>query len=68
MGRMKENLTNEKLKGLFNSNFDLANYAISIATRDIRLGKEVNADNILEEIVRNPKAAIDQAKDEEDFE
>lgn len=68
MMKIKETLTNEKLKGLFNSNFDLANYAINMAKHDISAGKEVSADLLLEEILRNPKAAIDQFKDEEEYE
>ncbi len=54
--KLKETLTNEKLKGLFKNNFDLANFAIGIARHDVGAGREVNVDALLDEIVRNPKA------------
>jgi hypothetical protein len=50
----RNQLTNEKLKGLFKSDFDLANYAISLARHAIKAGREVNIDDLLLEIRRSP--------------
>lgn len=47
-------LTNEAIKGFFGSNFELANYAIRIARHDIRAGREVIADDLLDDLARNP--------------
>lgn len=52
-------LTNEKLKGLFRNNFDLANFAISIAKQDIEAGREITLDSLLEEVIRSPKPQDD---------
>lgn len=51
----KEFLTNERLKGLFKSNFDLANYAMRVARHDISAGKEFTIEGTLGEIIKNPK-------------
>lgn len=51
----RDQLTNEKLKGLFKSNFDLANQAIALARHYVKSGQEVKpADQVLDEIRRNP--------------
>lgn len=47
-------LTKEKFRGLFKNNFDLANYAIRLARYNIKSGHEVNVDELLDEIRRNP--------------
>lgn len=47
-------LTNEKLKALFKSNFDLANYAIRLARYKILSGHEVNVDDLLGEVLAQP--------------
>lgn len=51
---MKDRLTNEALKSLYKSNFDLTNYAIKLGEYLIKSGKEVNVDELLEEIRRHP--------------
>ena len=52
---LKEILTNEALKSLFKNNFELANYAIKLARYSIKHGQEVNADDLLDEIRKNPQ-------------
>lgn len=52
---MKDLLTNEKLKGLFKSNFELARQAIRLGKYYVKAGKEVTLNGILEEVRRNPK-------------
>ncbi|MBS0619957.1 MAG: hypothetical protein JSS61_00660 [Verrucomicrobia bacterium] len=52
--RKKDLLTNESLRGLFKSNFELANQAIRLARFYIKSGHEVNMDKLLGEIKRNP--------------
>jgi hypothetical protein len=47
-------LTKEKFRGLYKSNFDLANYAIRLAKYQIKAGREVNIDELLDEIRKNP--------------
>jgi len=47
-------LTKEKFRGLYKSNFDLANYAIRLAKYQIKAGREVSVDELLEEIRKNP--------------
>ncbi|MBS3904457.1 MAG: hypothetical protein KGZ39_03935 [Simkania sp.] len=44
-------LTNEKLKSLFKSNFELANYTMSLARYKVMAGHEVNVDDLLEEVL-----------------
>ncbi len=51
---MKDLLTNEKLKGLFKSNFELARHAIRLGRYYIRSGRELNIDDLLEEIRKHP--------------
>jgi hypothetical protein len=51
---MKDQLTNEKLKGLFKSNFELAKYAIRLGKYYIKSGRELNVDELLEEIRKHP--------------
>lgn len=50
----KENLTNEGLKGLFKSNFELANYAIRLGRYYVKSSHEVVIDDLLDEVRRNP--------------
>ncbi len=69
----KEYLTNERLKGLFKSNFDLANYAIALARYDVKSGKEFTIEKTLDDIARNPRVLqdrklLDEMDDEEDTE
>jgi hypothetical protein len=57
MQRNKQALTNEKLKELFTSNFDLANYAIEMGKQMVQAGQEVNPDHILDDIFKYQKDA-----------
>ncbi|QZA58966.1 hypothetical protein [Candidatus Rhabdochlamydia porcellionis] len=51
----KHPLTNEYLRGLFKSNFELANQIIELARFYIRSGREVNLTKLLDETKRNPQ-------------
>lgn len=51
---MKDLLTNEKLKGLFKSNFELARHAIRLGKYYIKSGRELHIDDLLEEIRKHP--------------
>jgi hypothetical protein len=50
----REQLTNQSLRGLFKSNFELANHAILLALFYIKSGHEVTMAKLLNEIKRNP--------------
>ena len=50
----RELLTNQALRGLFKSNFELANQAIRLARFYIKSGHEVSMSKLLNEIKRNP--------------
>jgi hypothetical protein len=50
-----EPLTHEHLKGLFESNFKLANKVIELARFYVKAGEEVNVDELLEQIYHNPQ-------------
>ncbi len=50
----REQLTNQSLRGLFKSNFELANQAIRLARFYIKSGHEVVMSKLLSEIKRNP--------------
>lgn len=52
---LRDQLTNEGLKGLFKSNFDLAVYAIKLGKYYLKSGHEASADSILEQIRKNPR-------------
>lgn len=59
----KPPLTNEYLRGLFKSNFELANQVIELARFHIHSGREVNLTDLLDEIKRNPqKEYIDELR------
>ena len=47
-------LTNESLRGLFKSNFELTNQAIRLARFYIKSGHEISMTKLLSEIKRNP--------------
>lgn len=47
-------LTSEKLKALFKSNFDLANYAIRLARYKVLAGHDINVDDVLREVLEQP--------------
>lgn len=48
-------LTNEQLKNLFKSNFELANYAMQMARYQVAAGVETSVESILLEILKNPR-------------
>lgn len=50
----RDQLTNEGLRGLFKSNFELANQSIRLARFYIKSGHEVTMSKLLNEIKRNP--------------
>ncbi len=50
----RDQLTNEGLRGLFKSNFELANQSIRLARFYIKSGHEVSMSKLLNEIKRNP--------------
>lgn len=49
-----EALTNEDLKGICKSNFELAHYAIALGRYLIQSGREVSLKEILKEMKRHP--------------
>ena len=51
----RDQLTNEQLKSLFKSNFDLATYAMQIARYQIAAGQETSVQMILDDILKNPR-------------
>lgn len=51
---MREMLTNEQLRGLFRSNFELAKYAINLGRYFIKAGHEANLDYVLEQVRKHP--------------
>jgi hypothetical protein len=66
---IRDQLTHEKLRGIFKNNFELANYAIRLGTYLIHSGHEVTLDGLLEEIRKNPSPSyLDELKrmDQED--
>jgi hypothetical protein len=54
---IKDNLTHEKLRGIFKNNFELASYAIRLGTYLMRSGHEVSLDGLLDEVRKNPSEA-----------
>jgi hypothetical protein len=50
----RDQLTSQRLRALFKSTFDLAAYAIGVARYNIRSGKEVTIDQLLDEVRKNP--------------
>jgi hypothetical protein len=51
---MRDQLTNQSLKGLFKNNFDLANYAIKLARYLIKSGEDISVDDLLDKVRKNP--------------
>ncbi len=49
---LEDNLTNEKIAGLFKDNFQMSFYAIQEARHKIYAGKEVSPSHLIEEIKR----------------
>ena len=50
----KQKLTNEILTKLFRNNFELALYAMEIARRNIKAGKEFTLETLLTEVQNHP--------------
>lgn len=50
----KNTLTNEALKKGFHDNFELTQFAISVARHLIKSGHEVNVPSLLKDIQKNP--------------
>ena len=50
MEEIQENLTNEKIKKKFSNNFDLANFAISLARQNIQRGEEKGLAELMKEV------------------
>lgn len=48
-------LTNEQLKSLFKSNFELANYVMQMARYQIAAGQETSVEDLLFEVLKNPR-------------
>jgi hypothetical protein len=68
---VREQLTNQGLRGLFKSNFELANQAIRLARFYIKSGHQITMTKLLEEIKRNPseqylKDLMQMEEDEDD--
>lgn len=51
---IKEQLTHETLRGLFKSNFQLAEYAIALAKFYIKSGREFHVDDLLDVVRKHP--------------
>lgn len=51
---MADNLTNESLKGICNSNFELAHFAIELARYYIRSGRETSLREIVRDVKKHP--------------
>ena len=69
---VRDNLTNEKLRGIFKNNFELTNYAIRLGRYYMRAGHEVSLEELLEQVRKNPSESylaalqqmdIDEAKE-----
>lgn len=52
--KQRENLTNEDLKGICKSNFELTLYAINLGKYFIMSGHETDIRKILDEVKRHP--------------
>lgn len=52
--KQKENLTNESLRGICKSNFELTRYAILLGRHYIKAGQEVDMSDLLDEIKVHP--------------
>jgi len=52
--KLKDQLTTEQLRGLFSSNFDLAQCAINLGRHYLRSGHEISVEELLLEIYKHP--------------
>ncbi len=66
----RDQITNQSLRGLFKSNFELANHSIRLARFYIKSGHEVTMKKLLSEIKRNPSEQylkdLQKMEDEDD--
>ncbi|HSW72969.1 MAG TPA: hypothetical protein VLG44_06160 [Chlamydiales bacterium] len=62
----KKNLTNERLKIRFKSNFDLTNIAIKQGRETILAGKYTTLDDFLNDIRKKAELAAYEEEDEEE--
>ncbi|MCB1080230.1 MAG: hypothetical protein AB7N99_04960 [Simkaniaceae bacterium] len=61
----QDELTKEAYTGLFSDNFQLTNYAIKVAQKQIQSGNdELNVTHMLKEIRRNPPKLKDIQEEE----
>lgn len=51
---MAEALTNEALKGICNSNFELAHFAIELARYYIKSGRETSLREVIRDVKKHP--------------
>lgn len=63
-------LTNEKIRSLFNDNFQLTMYAIDVARKYLQIGREFHLSSLLETLKKNPSIleelnVIEEQKSEE---
>ena len=67
---LKQQLTNQSLRGLFKSNFELTNQAIRLARFYIKSGHEITMGKLLSELKRNPSEQylkdLQQMEEEDD--
>ena len=52
--KQKEYLTNESLKGICKSNFELVRYAILLGRHYIKAGQEIDISDLLDEVKAYP--------------
>lgn len=52
--QQRDDLTNEALKGICDSNFELTFYAIALGRHRIRSGHETTVQKIIEEVKKHP--------------
>jgi C-terminal processing protease CtpA/Prc len=66
---MAEALTNEALKGICNSNFELAHFAIALARYYIHSGRETHLREIIRDIKKHPNPKyIEELKEIDEIE
>jgi hypothetical protein len=69
MKNTREQLTNESLRGICKSNFELARYAILLGRYYVRGGQEVDMSDLLDEVKANPDPRyLDELAEEEKIE
>lgn len=64
----KEHLTNESLKGICKSNFELVHYGIALGRRYIKGGQQVDMSDLLDEVKAHPNPSYLEELAKEDAE